>query len=227
MAERIDLESRRRRMVEEQLVRRGISDPAVLAAMAAVPREAFVPADFRNEAYADGPLPIGGGQTISQPFIVALMLEALQLTGDERVLEVGAGSGYAAAVLAELAAEVYAVERQPALARAAAERLAELGIETVEIVCADGSRGWPERAPYDAIVVAAGAPTVPAALQEQLAVPTEGARSAGGGRLVIPVGPDRTFQELLRITRLGETEYRREKLADVRFVPLLGDAGWD
>jgi len=213
-----DSESRRRRMVEEQLVSRGISDPRVLEAMATVPREAFVPADFRSEAYADGPLPIGEGQTISQPFIVALMIEALDLTGDERVLEVGAGSGYAAAVLAELAAEVYAVERQPSLARTAARRLEELGIENVEIVCADGSRGWPERAPYDGIVVAAGAPKVPESLRSQLAV---------GGRLVIPVGPGRTMQELLRVTRLSETEYRRERLAAVRFVPLVGAEGWE
>jgi len=213
-----DSESRRRRMVEEQLVRRGISDPRVLEAMATVPREAFVPADFRSEAYADGPLPIGEGQTISQPFIVALMIEALDLTGDERVLEVGAGSGYAAAVLAELAAEVYAVERQPSLARTAARRLEELGIENVKIVCADGSRGWPERAPYDGIVVAAGAPKVPESLQAQLAI---------GGRLVIPVGPGRTMQELLRVTRLSETEFRRERLAAVRFVPLVGAEGWE
>jgi len=213
-----DSESRRRRMVEEQLVRRGISDPRVLEAMATVPREAFVPADFRSEAYADGPLPIGEGQTISQPFIVALMIEALELTGDERVLEVGAGSGYAAAILSELAAEVYAVERQPGLARTAARRLRELGVETVEIVCADGSRGWPERAPYDGIVVAAGAPKVPESLRSQLAV---------GGRLVIPVGPGRTMQELLRVTRLSETEYRRERLAAVRFVPLVGAEGWE
>lgn len=212
-----DSESFRRRMVEEQLVRRGISDPRVLDAMAAVPREAFVAADLRGEAYADTPLPIGEGQTISQPFIVALMVQALKLTGDERVLEVGAGSGYAAAVLGELAAEVYAVERLPSLARAAARRLAELGIENVEVVCADGSRGWPERAPYDGIVVAAGAPRVPESLRAQLAV---------GGRLVIPVGNARTMQELVRLTRISETEIRRERLADVCFVPLVGEEGW-
>jgi protein-L-isoaspartate(D-aspartate) O-methyltransferase len=205
-------------MVDEQLARRGISDPLVLEAMGTVPREAFVPPELRADAYLDGPLPIGEGQTISQPFIVALMVEALELRGGERVLEVGGGSGYAAAVIAQIAEEVYSVERHRVLAEEAAARLEELGIENVEIVCADGTRGWPERAPYDAIVVAAGAPAVPEPLEEQLAV---------GGRLVIPVGRARTVQELLRITRISETEYRREKLTDVRFVPLVGEAGWE
>jgi protein-L-isoaspartate(D-aspartate) O-methyltransferase len=213
-----DYDTLRRWMVDEQLERRGISDPLVLDAMASVPREAFVPPELRAEAYADGPLPIGESQTISQPFIVALMIEALELTGGERVLEVGGGSGYAAAVLARIAEEVYSVERHRSLADQAAARLRELGVENVEVICADGTRGWPERAPYDAIVVAAGAPVVPRPLEEQLAV---------GGRLVIPVGGVRTVQELLRVTRISETEYRREKLTDVRFVPLVGEQGWE
>lgn len=212
-----EFEAQRRRMVRDHLEARGISDPLVLEAMETVPREAFVPPDLRLDAYADGPLPIGEGQTISQPFIVALMIAAMGLTGTERVLEVGAGSGYAAAVIGRIVAEVYAVERHRALAEAAASRLEDLGVENVEIVCADGSEGWPERAPYDAIVVAAGAPVVPEPLKEQLAL---------GGRLVIPVGRGRTVQELLRVTRVSETEYRREKLTDVRFVPLVGTGGW-
>lgn len=214
----IEFESQRRRMVEDQLERRGIADPRVLEAMATVPREAFVERDLQTDAYVDGPLPIGEGQTISQPYIVALMIEALQLDGGERVLEVGAGSGYAAAVIAQIAGEVYAIERHRALADEAAARLSGLGVENAEIVCADGTAGWPERAPYDAIVVAAGAPVVPEPLQEQLAV---------GGRLVIPVGRARTVQELVRIIRTGEDLYRREKLTDVRFVPLVGERGWD
>jgi len=185
--------------------------------MRRVPREAFVPPDFVRDTYADGPLPIGEGQTISQPYVVALMAEALKLSGGERVLEIGAGSGYAAAVLGELAAEVVAVERHESLASSAARRLAELGRGNVEVVLGDGSKGWPERAPYDAIVVAAGAPAVPEALREQLAV---------GGRLVIPVGPDRTLQELLRVRRLSSTEYTQESLGGVRFVPLVGEGGW-
>jgi len=213
-----DFDSLRRRMVDEQLVRRGVTDRSVLDAMATVPREAFVDADFRDQAYADGPLPIGAGQTISQPYIVAVMIEALALTGEERVLEVGAGSGYAAAVLGQIVAEVYTIERHRSLAEGAARRLEALGLDNVEVICADGTRGWPERAPYDAIVVAAGAPVVPAALKEQLTV---------GGRLVIPVGGERTVQELIRITRLSATEFRQEKLGDVRFVPLIGEAGWE
>jgi len=211
-------ETLRHLMVEHQLERRGIRDPLVLEAMRSVPREAFVPPELADEAYADGPLPIGEGQTISQPYIVALMVEALELRGGERVLEIGAGSGYAAAVLAEIAAEVYTVERHAPLAREARERLRALGYDHVQLRVGDGSRGWPEHAPYAAIVVAAGAPEVPEALEEQLAV---------GGRLVIPVGQGRTLQELLRLRRLSETEYQREELGGVRFVPLVGAEGWE
>jgi protein-L-isoaspartate(D-aspartate) O-methyltransferase len=212
-----DFETLRRLMVEHQLERRGIADPLVLAAMGKVPREAFVPPELADEAYADGPLPIGEGQTISQPYIVALMTEALELRGGERVLEIGAGSGYAAAVLAEIAAELFTVERHARLAEEAAARLAGLGYDHVQVRVGDGSRGWPEHAPYEAIVVAAGAPEVPEALKEQLAV---------GGRLVIPVGRGRTLQDLLRLRRLSETEYQREELGGVRFVPLVGEEGW-
>ncbi|MFP3939093.1 MAG: protein-L-isoaspartate(D-aspartate) O-methyltransferase [Acidobacteriota bacterium] len=209
--------AQRHAMVDEQLVRRGVSDPLVLEAMRAVAREAFVPPDMVDQAYVDGPLPIGEGQTISQPYVVALMTEALELRGGERVLEIGAGSGYAAAVLAEIAEEVYTVERHAPLADAAERRLRSQGYENVQILCADGSRGWPEHAPYDAIVVAAGAPEIPRALKEQLAV---------GGRMVIPVGSGRTAQELLRLRRVSETEFRRETLGGVRFVPLVGEEGW-
>jgi len=212
-----DFETLRRLMVEHQLERRGIADPLVLEAMRKVPREAFVPPELAEEAYADGPLPIGEGQTISQPYIVALMTEALELRGGERVLEIGAGSGYAAAVLAEIAAELYTVERHARLAEEAAARLTRLGYDNVHVRVGDGSLGWPEHAPFDAIVVAAGAPEVPEALKEQLAV---------GGRLVIPVGQGRTLQDLLRLRRLSETEYQREELGGVRFVPLVGEEGW-
>jgi protein-L-isoaspartate(D-aspartate) O-methyltransferase len=212
-----DFETLRRLMVEHQLERRGIADPLVLEAMRKVPREAFVPPELAEEAYADGPLPIGEGQTISQPYIVALMAEALELRGDERVLEIGAGSGYAAAVLAEIAAELYTVERHARLAEEAAARLTRLGYDNVHVRVGDGSLGWPEQAPFDAIVVAAGAPEVPEALKEQLAM---------GGRLVIPVGQGRTLQDLLRLRRLSETEYQREELGGVRFVPLVGEEGW-
>jgi len=212
-----DYAAQRRRMVERQLAGRGVTDPLVLDAMATVPREIFVSADLRDQAYADGPLPIDAGQTISQPYIVAVMVEALELTGDGRVLEVGAGSGYAAAVLGQIAAEVYTIERHRELAETARRQLDAVGADNVEVICADGTRGWPERAPYDAIVVAAGAPVVPEALEQQLAI---------GGRLVIPVGEAKTIQELVRLTRVSETEYRREKLTDVRFVPLIGEDGW-
>jgi protein-L-isoaspartate(D-aspartate) O-methyltransferase len=206
----------RARMVERQLVRRGISDVRVLAAFRDVPREAFVSENLEEVAYEDSPLPIGEGQTISQPFVVALTLEALELRGVERVLEIGTGSGYSAALLGRLAREVYTVERIPSLARAAAERLAAFGAERVRVVCADGSLGLPEHAPYDAIAVAAAGPRVPERLLEQLAT---------GGRLVMPVGGEEG-QRLVRVTRYGEHELIEEKLLDVSFVPLIGAAAW-
>ena len=203
-------------MVEEQLAKRDISDSRVLAAFGAVPREAFVAESLSSSAYSDAPLPIGEGQTISQPYIVALTLQALGLRGSERVLEVGTGSGYAAAILSHLAAEVHSIERIESLAAGATERLARLGYANVRVHCADGTLGWPEWAPYDAIAVAASGPEVPAALLTQL---------APNGRLVIPVGRDPSVQTLLRVRRAGNT-FQREELTPVRFVPLVGAQGW-
>ncbi|HLZ96722.1 MAG TPA: protein-L-isoaspartate(D-aspartate) O-methyltransferase [Steroidobacteraceae bacterium] len=213
-----DSRERRLTMVQRQIADRGVRDPLVLAALRDVPRENFLPADLREFAYDDAPLPIGQGQTISQPYIVALMAEALQLRGGERVLEVGTGSGYAAAVIAQIAAEVYTVERCVELAARAAEVLAAQGCTNVHVLRADGTLGWPEHAPFDAIAVAAGGPEIPESLKTQLKI---------GGRLVIPVGQDRHLQELLRITRTSDERYRIEELADVRFVPLIGEGGWD
>jgi protein-L-isoaspartate(D-aspartate) O-methyltransferase len=210
------LAARRRCMVELQIEARGIRSPQVLAAMAKVPREAFVAAQFVDYAYEDYPLPIDERQTISQPYIVAFMVEALQLQGGERVLEIGTGSGYAAAVLAEIAAEVYTVERFPSLARAAARRLAALGYADVHVVTADGTAGLPRHAPYDAIVVAAATSAVPPALRGQLSV---------GGRLVLPLGADPERQDLVRVTREDDDVFHRTPLLAVRFVPLVGGGG--
>lgn len=204
-------------MVDVQLARRGISDARVLEALRRVPREEFVSLELAELAYDDCPLPIGEGQTISQPYIVAFTAAALGLSTGERVLEVGTGSGYAAAVLSQLAREVYSVERVPSLCAAARERLSRLGYHNVQVVCGDGSLGLPEHAPYAAIAVAAVGPTPPPALLEQLSI---------GGRLVMPVGPDGS-QTLVRLTRMGDTSYREEPLADVRFVPLIGAQGFD
>ncbi len=212
----IDMAEARRRMVEQQLRRRDIDDPRVLEAMAAVPREVFVPERLGRVAYADGPLPIGEGQTISQPYVVALMAQAAMIGPDARVLDVGTGSGYGAAVLARLAAEVYTVERVAGLARRAEAAFHRLGLERIRIRVCDGSRGWPEAAPFDAILVAAAAPSVPKALLGQL---------AEGGRLVIPVGALDDGQSLLRITRSGPDRYQRDSLGPVAFVPLIGEPG--
>lgn len=200
------------RMLEEHLIPRGIKDPLVLGAMRSVPRQDFVPETLQEEAYADHPVPIGHSQTISQPFIVAFMTQALELTGGERVLEVGTGSGYQSAVLAEIADEVYSIEIVPALAEAAETRLNRLHYR-VHLRCGDGSAGWPEAAPFDAIVVTAAPNRVPATLIDQLKI---------GGRLVIPVGDD--HQELLRIRRDAEG-ITRESILPVRFVPMTGAAG--
>lgn len=208
----------RRRMVDRQIAARGIRSAPVLQALGAVPREDFVPEALRVHAYDDGPLPIGQGQTISQPFVVALMVAALDLpAGAERVLEVGAGSGYAAAVLARLAAEVTTVERHPVLVRMARGNLARAGVGNVTVVEGDGTRGCPEKAPFDGIVVAAGGPAVPQALRRQLKI---------GGRLVIPVGSARRLQSLRRVTRTGLEAWEEEDLGAVQFVPLIGDEGW-
>ena len=215
-ATRIDFDTARQAMVERQIAGRGLRDERVLEAMRTVPREEFVPEPLADLAHDDTPLPIGEEQTISQPYVVALMAEALELRPEDRVLEIGAGSGYAAAVLARLAGEVWAVERHASLAREAAERLARLGIQNVHVIQGDGTLGLPEHAPYDAIVVAAGGPDVPPALLDQL---------AEGGRLVIPIGPEPRMQELVRVRRQdGHTV--REDLGPVRFVPLIGAQGW-
>jgi len=207
----------RKEMVEKAIFARGVRSELVLNAMGRVPRECFLPSRLREFAYEDTPLPIEEGQTISQPYIVAFMTEALALTGGEKVLEIGAGSGYAAAVLSEIAADVYTVERHGPLAEKAAATLADLGYDNVHVLHGDGTRGWPAYAPYDAVIVAAGAPAIPESLKDQLKI---------GGRLVIPVGADPQIQELVRVTRVTQDEYRREDLADVRFVPLLGEEGW-
>ena len=211
----VDAAEARGRMVEHQLRRRGISDERVLRAMARVPRELFVPEDLLQHAYEDGALPIGHGQTISQPFIVATICALLSLDGHERVLDVGTGSGYQAAVLAELAAEVVTIERVPELAEGARAALAEAGYDRVDVRIGDGSLGIPERAPFAAIAVAAAAPSVPPALYSQL---------EEGGRLVVPRG-SRLGQELVLVVRTADGPRERASLA-CRFVPLLGEEGF-
>jgi protein-L-isoaspartate(D-aspartate) O-methyltransferase len=204
-------------MVDRQIAARGVRSQLVLNAMRTVPREAFLPENLREFAYEDSPLPIEEDQTISQPYIVAMMIEALALKGGEQVLEVGTGSGYAAAVLAQIAGNVYTVERIGQLAEKSAATLADLGHGNVHVLHADGTRGWLDHAPYDAIVVAAGGRDVPESLKAQLKI---------GGRLVIPVGNDRRYQELVRVTRVSEHQFKTEDIADVRFVPLVGEEGW-
>jgi protein-L-isoaspartate(D-aspartate) O-methyltransferase len=208
----------REEMVRAHLAARGIQDERVLQAFRDVSREAFIPEELEEFAYADAPLPIERGQTISQPYIVALMAASLNLDPQDRVLEVGTGSGYAAAILGRLAREVYTIERHEVLATQAASRLSELGIKNVLVQHGDGTLGWPEHAPYDAIVVAAGGPGVPPALIDQL---------RPGGRLVMPVGEGRDVQKLVRITRQADGSMATEDLGDVRFVPLIGAHGWE
>jgi len=210
-----DHEKEREHMVESQLVHRGIKDKRVLDAMRQVPRHLFVPKDMRGLAYSDSPLPIGQGQTISQPYIVALMTELLELTGQEKVLELGTGSGYQAAILSRLACQVYSVERHAALAGQAEKVLTQLGYDNVVISVGDGTLGWPEHSPYEAIIVTAAAPDVPQPLTDQL---------TDGGRLVAPVG-SRWSQVLAKVKRQGET-LTREHLTAVAFVPLVGKYGW-
>ncbi|MET0975786.1 MAG: protein-L-isoaspartate(D-aspartate) O-methyltransferase [Leifsonia sp.] len=204
-------------MVARHLRGRGIRDPSVLAAMLAVPRQAFVPDDLTESAYADHPLPIGLRQTISQPYIVALMLEAARLTPDAHVLDVGTGSGYAAAVAAEIARDVVSIERLPALARTARSRLDALGYERVRIVVGDGTRGVPDAAPFDAIIAAAAGPEVPDAWLEQL---------TPGGRIVMPLDVGRGDQELVVLTREADGRMARRSLGAVIFVPLIGRGGF-
>ncbi len=203
----------RQKMVREQIIRRGVTDSLVIAAMSKVPRHEFVPEFLRESAYEDTPLPIGEGQTISQPYIVALMTASLDLKGGEKVLEVGTGSGYQAAVLAEIADSVYTIEIKESLARAAAERLKRLGYKNVFVRHGDGYFGWPEAAPFDAIIVAAAPQQVPEPLVEQLKV---------GGRMVIPVGE--WDQELMKIRKLKSGRLERTYIVPVRFVPMTGEA---
>jgi protein-L-isoaspartate(D-aspartate) O-methyltransferase len=212
-----DYSKLRERMVKRQIAGRGVRSKKVLDAMRKVPRERFLPQGQGVWAYDDGPLPIGDGQTISQPYIVAYMTEALALEGGEKVLEIGTGSGYAAAVLAEIAADVYTIERIEGLADMASAVLDDLGYHNVHVRLGDGTLGWPEEAPFDGIVVTAGGPDVPDTLQHQLKI---------GGRLVIPVGTSSWYQELVRVTRVSETEFKTEDLIPVRFVPLIGEEGW-
>jgi len=206
------IEQARDIMIDKHLRARGVNDPAVLSAMAEVPREAFLPETMAEWAYEDSPLPIGEGQTISQPYIVAIMTQLLEIEPGDRVLEIGTGSGYAAAILSRIANSVDTIERHASLAESARAVFRRLGYDNIQVHEGDGSLGWPFNAPYDAIVVTAAAPKVPAALEQQLAV---------GGRLVIPVG-SRQVQELLRIRRTGEDTFEQEKRLSVRFVPLVG-----
>ncbi|MDR0184301.1 protein-L-isoaspartate(D-aspartate) O-methyltransferase [Lysobacter arvi] len=207
----------RMRMVRHHLAARGLHDARVLAAMAQVPRERFVAPGMAEFAYEDSPLPIGEGQTISQPYIVALMLEAARIRPADLVLEVGTGSGYAAALMSRLARHVHTVERHASLAEEARARFVQLEYDNIDVHIGDGSRGWPDAAPFDAILVAAGAPAPPEALRSQLAI---------GGRLVIPVGDEGHVQELLKIRRTGEDTFEQESLGAVTFVPLIGEQGW-
>ncbi len=198
-------------MVEEQIAQRGVRDPGVLSAMRQVPRHLFVPQALRDQAYVDDPLPIGDGQTISQPYIVALMTQLLELEGDEKVLEIGTGSGYQAAVLARLARQVYTIEIRAALGRNAERTLEELGFDNVHVRIGNGYLGWPEAAPFDAIIVTAAPDHIPGALIEQLAV---------GGRMVVPVGT--AIQDLVLLTKTADGVAQR-KVVPVRFVPMIGE----
>lgn len=211
----MDFSIERKRMVEEQLRARGITDQLVLAAMERVPRHRFVNESLRGQAYNDYPLPIPNGQTISQPYMVALMTECLGLKGGEKVMEVGTGSGYQAAVLAEIADKVYSIERDPQLARMAREVLSEIKCGNVIIKVGDGTLGWKEFAPFDGIVVTAGSPVVPQPLQDQL---------QDGGRLVVPVGSS-AFQNLMCVEKRG-SKIKNKEICGCTFVPLIGDHGW-
>ncbi len=214
----MDFNEQRNRMVDCDLIHKGIQDQAVLEAMRTVPRELFVDQMDEDIAYIDGPLPIGHGQTISQPYIVALMAELLELTAEKTVLEIGTGSGYAAAVLSLIAKEVYTVERYKKLAKQAEERFQSLGYDNIFVQVGDGTLGWELFAPYDAILVSAGAPRIPEALKQQLK--TEGI-------LVIPLGSGQLSQWLVQVTRLSEDDFVEKRIIPVRFVPLVGKDGWE
>lgn len=212
-----DFAAEREAMVERQLKRRGISDEIILDAFRAVPREAFVAAEHADFAYGDHPLPIEAGQTISQPYIVALMIQAARVKTGARVLEVGAGSGYAAAVIGRIAERVVGIERQHELVEIARKRMRQLGYDNVEIVEGDGTRGWPEGAPYDAILAAASGSHVPEPLVEQL---------GPGGAIVMPVGNPGWVQHLIKVTKGVDGSLQQSDLGEVRFVPLIGEEGW-
>lgn len=207
----------REQMAQDQIAGRGVMSGKVLEAMRKVPRERFLPIGQADYAYDDSPLPIGDGQTVSQPYIVAYMAEALSLVGGEKVLEIGTGSGYAAAILAEIASEVFTIERIEGLAEMASAVLDDLGYSNVYVKCGDGTLGWPEQAPFDGIAVTAGGPEVPETLKQQLRI---------GGCIVMPVGTSSWYQELVRVTRVAETQFETENLVPVRFVPLIGEHGW-
>jgi protein-L-isoaspartate(D-aspartate) O-methyltransferase len=207
----------REAMVERQIESRGIRDPKILEAFRAVPREAFISEEYADLAYGDHPLPIEAGQTISQPYIVALMMDAAEIKGGDTVLEVGAGSGYAAAVISRIASKVIAIERKGELVRVAQQRMEKLGYDNVEIVEGDGTRGWPDEAPFDAILAAASGSHVPKPWVEQL---------ADGGRIVMPVGEPNWIQKLVKVTKGPSGKLITEDLGGVRFVPLIGEEGW-
>jgi protein-L-isoaspartate(D-aspartate) O-methyltransferase len=211
-------ERQRERMVQHQLRDRGIKDAAVLEAMTKVPREAFVPEKMKPYAYQDRALPIEANQTISQPYIVALMAAAAEISSGDRVLEIGTGSGYGAAVLSRIADQVYTVERIGQLAKAARDRFDQLGYNNIHVRRGNGTLGWADESPFDAIIVTAGGPEIPTSLKDQL---------AKNGRLIIPIGESPYAQELVRLRRMGRGEFHRESLGPVRFVPLVGDEGWE
>jgi protein-L-isoaspartate(D-aspartate) O-methyltransferase len=205
------------RMTATQIAARGVRDRRVLAAMRTVPRSAFVPENLRDAAHADAPQPIGAGQTISQPYVVALMVEALDLQSDDRALEVGSGSGYAAGVMSRLCRTVYAIERHEELVEMSRRTLARLGYTNIVQRRGDGTLGWAEAAPFDAILVSAGGPAIPPPLRAQL---------ADGGRLVMPVGVEPRHQRLRRLIRQGPDRFAEQDLGEVAFVPLIGEEGW-
>ena len=212
-----DFTELREQMVRRQIEARGITNPAILAAFRQVPREEFISGDYKQSAYDDHPLPIESGQTISQPYIVAVMIEAADIRPGDTVFEVGAGSGYAAAVIGRIADRVIAIERQTELAQIAAGRMEKLGYSNVRIIEGDGTRGCPDEAPFDAILAAASGSHVPETLIGQL---------APGGRLVMPIGEQGWAQQLVKVTKSEDGSIRRENLGAVRFVPLIGEEGW-
>jgi len=218
MNQSTDYTSEREQMVRKQIEARGIDNPQVLEAMRSVPRHRFVPENMVSMAHADRPLPIGQDQTISQPYIVAYMTQCLRLRGGERVLEIGTGLGYQAAVLSRIASEVCSIERFPDLADRAREILASLGYDNVSITCGDGTKGWPEKAPFDGIIATASGPRVPDSLKDQLRM---------GGRIVMPVGSYRMGQHIVRLTKGSGDRFQEENLLGVAFVPMVGEEGWE